>query len=76
MSATVHKDAYSNKNLETRIIEYDKSRNAKNPYKNQRQTDVFGTSDSYGWSTDKARQTANTERTSFTNHIRKHGFKF
>ena len=75
LCTTVHKDTYNKNNLEAKIKDYDKRRSEYNPYKIQRQEDVFGTSDSYGWSTDKARQTSNTERVSFTNHILKHGFK-
>ena len=75
MCTTIHKDTYKNNNLKAKITDYDKRRGELNSYKSQRNTDVFGTSKSYGWSTDKARQTSHPERISFTNHIRKHGFK-
>ncbi len=75
MSITLHKNTYNAKNLQKSIKDYDKRRQQKNPYKQQRQTVRYGTSSSYGWSTDKARQTSNTERLSFRHHIRKHGFK-
>ena len=75
MSATLHKDTYNNTSLKAGIKDYDKRREDINPYKSQRQIELYGTSDSYGWSSDKARQTSNTERLGFTTHILKHGFK-
>ena len=75
MSASLHKDKYDEKNLKASIKDYDKRREEINPYESQRQIDLYGPSDSYGWSSDKARQTSNTERLSFKGYIRKHGFK-
>ena len=75
MSATLHKNKYNNKSLKVSIKDYDKRREEINPYKSQRQIDLYGTSTLYGWSSDKARQTANIERLSFRNYIRKNGFK-
>ena len=75
MSASLHKNKYNEKNLKASIKDYDKRREEINPYESQRQIDSSGTSDSYGWSSDKARQTSHTERLSFKHYIRKHGFK-
>ena len=75
MSVTLHKDTYNNENLKVSIKDYDKRREEINPYKSQRQIDLYGTSDFYGWSSDKARQTSNAERLSFITYIRKHGFR-
>ena len=75
MSASLHKDKYNEKNLKACIKDYDKRREEINPYKSQRQIELYGPSDSYGWSSDKARQTSNTERLSFKNYIFKHGFR-
>ena len=75
MSATFHKDTYNNSSLKVSIKDYDKRREEVNPYSSQRQIDFYGISDTYGWSSDKARQTSNTERLGFTAYIRKHGFK-
>ncbi len=75
MSASLHKDTYNEKNLKESIKNYDKRREELNPYKSQRQIDVYGFSDSYGWSSDKARQTSHTERLSFKSYICKHGFR-
>lgn len=75
MSATLHKDRYNNKSLKVRIKDYDKRREEVNPYKSQRQIGSYGISGSYGWSSDKARQTSNTERLGFKTYIRKNGFQ-
>ena len=75
MSASLHKDTYNEKNLRANIKDYDKRREEISPYESQRQIDLYGLSDSYGWSSDKARQTSHTERLSFKHYIRKHGFK-
>ncbi len=75
MSASFHKDKYNEKNLKADIMDYDKRREEINPYESQRQIDLYGPSDSYGWSSDKARQTSNTERLSFKSYILKHGFR-
>ena len=75
MSASLHKDTYNEKNLKANIRDYDKRREEISPYESQRQIDLYGLSDSYGWSSDKARQTSHTERLSFKSYIRKHGFR-
>ena len=74
MSTSLHKDKYDEKNLKASIKDYDKRREEINPYESQRQIDLYGPSDSYGWSSDKARQTSNTERLSFKSYILKHWF--
>ena len=76
MSASLHKDTYNEKNLKAKIKDYDKRREEISPYESQRQIDLYGLSDSYGWSSDKARQTSHTERLSFKSYIRNHGFRF
>ena len=75
MSTTLHEDKYNDRSLKVSIKDYDKRREEINPYKSQRQIDLYGTSESYGWSSDKARQTSNTERLGFKTYIRNHGFK-
>lgn len=71
----VHKNRYDASSLADEIAKYDRRRQQKNPYRNQRQADKYGLSEDYGWSCDKARQTSTTDRISFSNHVRKHGFK-
>ena len=75
MSASLHKNKYNEKNLKASIKDYDKRREEINPYESQRRIDSYGTSESYGWSSDKARQTSHTERLSFKSYILKHGFR-
>ncbi|MFL2845041.1 MAG: nitroreductase family protein [Candidatus Puniceispirillaceae bacterium] len=75
MSVFLHKDTYNKKNLKANIRDYDKRREEISPYESQRQIDLYGLSESYGWSSDKARQTSHTERLSFKSYIRKHGFR-
>ena len=71
----VHKNRYDASSLADEVAEYDRRRQKKNSYKNQRQADRYGILEDYGWSLDKARQTSNTDRISFSNYVRKHGFK-
>jgi FMN reductase [NAD(P)H] len=75
MRLTVHKDSYSDHNLDAEITSYDERRGRVNPFRKQREPDRFGTKDNYSWSDDKARQTANTDRLSFVQYLQKNGHK-
>jgi len=75
MRLTVHKDTYDDQNLQTEIASYDERRGRVNPFRNQRETDRFGAKENYGWSDDKARQTANTDRLSFVRYLLRNGHK-
>jgi len=44
------------------------------PYRRQRRPEQFGEAPFYGWSEDKARQYAVSERADFGAFIRRHGF--
>lgn len=74
LAVTVHKDIYDDSDDAALIADYDKRRRSVNPYKTQRDVETFGQDADYGWSTDKARQTAHTDRLAFSQHIRAHGF--
>ena len=74
LAVTVHKDTYDDGDDAALIADYDKRRRRVNPYKTQRDVETFGQDADYGWSTDKARQTAHTDRLAFSQHIRAHGF--
>ena len=74
LAVTVHKDIYDDSDDAALIADYDKRRRSVNPYKTQRDVETFGHDADYGWSTDKARQTAHTDRLAFSQHIRAHGF--
>lgn len=74
LGATVHFDRYDADNIDDQIAAYDERRNNQMRYYNQRAPIVFGTSMSYGWSEDKARQYAQPERQDFGSFIRSKGF--
>ncbi|WNK01158.1 nitroreductase family protein [Thalassospiraceae bacterium LMO-JJ14] len=75
MRLTVHKDSYDDSNLEAEVESYDRRRSLTNPYGKQRNPDRYGSKENYGWSDDKARQTANTERLAFAAYIKRTGYK-
>jgi len=74
LTATVHKNRYSEDSLKTHIDAYDHRRHQMQPYRQQRNPEQFGEVEFYGWSEDKARQYAVPERTDFGQFIRNHGF--
>lgn len=74
MRLTVHKDSYDDSTLQDEIESYDRRRNETNVFRNQREPERYGTKEGYGWSDDKSRQTANTERQSFSAYIRRSGY--
>ncbi|MEM8812271.1 MAG: nitroreductase family protein [Pseudomonadota bacterium] len=74
LSATVHRNRYSDTDLEQAVTRYDRHRLAVQPYSKQRYTERFGTSGHYTWSEDKARQYAEPERETFGTFIRNQGF--
>ena len=75
LDVTIHRDRYDESGLKDKVEAYDVRRNTTQPYKTQRRPDTFGTSDSYGWSEDKARQYSVPERADFGAFVRRKGFK-
>jgi nitroreductase len=74
LPATVHRNRYTDATRD--VIEgYDRRRNAIFPYRQQRNVARFGTSPTYGWSEDKARQYAEQERADFGKFVNARGFK-
>ncbi len=74
LSATVHRNRYTDATRE--VVEgYDRRRNSIFPYRQQRNVARFGTSPTYGWSEDKARQYAESERADFGKFVNARGFK-
>lgn len=71
LSATVHIDRFSEDGIDETIKAYDKRR----PYTTQRFEKEDGHDPHYGWSEDKARQYARSERTDFGAFVRARGFK-
>jgi nitroreductase/FMN reductase [NAD(P)H] len=75
LDVTVHRNGYREDGLRDAIEDYDGRRAAAQPYREQRYVEMFGKSDSYGWSEDKARQYAVPERADFGAYVRARGFK-
>ncbi len=74
-SLRVHKDRYDEGDLDGAIAAYDARRNRTRPYAKPREPDRFGAVADYGWSEDKARQYAASERADFGAYIRRIGFR-
>ena len=74
LSATVHANKFSETDNEPLIAAYDQRKEAQQPYTAYQAADVFGKSESYGWSEDKSRQYALPERQSIGEFIRSRGF--
>jgi FMN reductase [NAD(P)H] len=75
LEVTVHRNAYREDGLQGAIENYDRRREAAQPYAQQRFVDSFGRAASYGWSEDKARQYAVPERADFGAYVRDRGFR-
>jgi len=74
LRATVHLDRFR-ETSDSDVAEYDAHRAQVQPYKTQRSPERFGTSDTYTWSMDKARQYSLPERVDFARFIKAKGFK-
>lgn len=74
MRLTVHKDNYDDSNLEAEVESYDRRRGQTNPFGKQRNPERYGSKENYGWSDDKARQTATSERLAFAAYIKRTGY--
>jgi nitroreductase/FMN reductase [NAD(P)H] len=75
LSATVHRDRFSETGIEQAVGTYDRRRHAVAPIRKQRSPELFGTADFYGWSEDKVRQYATPERAGWGAFVRKKGFR-
>ena len=75
LAATVHRNRFDNADAAGVIEAYDRRREGIKPMTAQRNTDLFGTSEFYGWSEDKARQYAQPEREDWGAYVRRRGFK-
>ena len=74
LGQTVHFDRYQETDLQAAVTNYDQDRAGIQPYKNQRFTETFGKSETYGWSEDKVRQYSRPERETFGAFLRAKGF--
>ena len=77
LDAFVHAERYDDTELERWIESYDARRHAALPLNpdRQRDPDRFGRADFYGWSEDKARQVAVSERGDFGAYVRSKRFR-
>ena len=77
LSCFVHEDKYDDSNLEADIDAYDRRRAARHapPKESWRDVAKWGEPDFYGWSEDKARQVAVTERDNLGPFVRAQGIK-
>ena len=75
LDLTVHRNGYREGDVRSAVEGYDRRREAAQPFREQRATDVFGKAEPYGWSEDKARQYAMPERADFGAYVRARGFK-
>ena len=75
LDVTVHRNGYREGGVREAIENYDRRREAAQPFREQRSVEAFGTSATYGWSEDKARQYAVPERADFGAYIRARGFR-
>lgn len=74
LAMTVHRDRYTDA-TDQAVRAYDKRRNGIFPYRAQRNVARFGTSSDYGWSEEKARHYASSERADFGAYVKRRGFK-
>ena len=77
LDAFVHADRYYDDDFEQWIASYDARRHAELPLDPDRQRDPgrFGHAEFYGWSEDKARQVAVSERDDFGDFVRSRRFR-
>lgn len=74
LALTVHRDRYADDDFGETIEIYDRRREALAPYREQRDTDVWGQAAEYGWSEEKARHYAQPQRSGFGAYVRSRGF--
>jgi nitroreductase/FMN reductase [NAD(P)H] len=75
LSATVHKDRFSEAGIREAVEAYDARRRSVAPYRTQRNVAQWGEDKAYGWSEDKARQYAKPEREDWGRFVRGKGFR-
>ena len=75
---TLHRDRYDDAAMPQFVAGYDAEREARHPtpLAKQRAPELFGTATHYGWSEDKARQSAQGEGAAFPPWLRATGFTF
>jgi nitroreductase len=74
LSVNVHTDRFTDDHARQDIEAYDRRREALQPARRQREPDIWGNAEPYGWSEDKARQYAVPLRTDFGAYLRRQKF--
>ena len=74
LDVTVHRNRYDENDLQSRVEGYDAYRQRNQPYATQLHESVFGRSENYGWSEEKARQYSVPQRQDFGTFICKKRF--
>ncbi len=75
LSATVHRNRFDETGIKETVEAYDRRRDAAQPVQAQRDIDMYGRADFYGWSEDKVRQYAKPERADWGAFVRAKGFR-
>jgi nitroreductase len=75
LDTTVITDHYRPRDLGGEIDAYDRRRQARRPYRRQRDPERWGTASFYGWSEDKVRQYGVPTRADFGAFVRAKGFR-
>ncbi|MBM3598568.1 MAG: NADPH-dependent oxidoreductase [Alphaproteobacteria bacterium] len=75
LAATLHTDRFGEADIRAQVEAYDRRRAAIQPYAEQRFAAEDGRAAEYGWSEDKARQYARSERADFGAFVRRKGFE-
>ena len=70
LDVTVHVDRFDETGIAAKIDGYDRRRDTRQPYREQRGVERYGKADFYGWSEDKARQYSEIQRADFGAFIR------
>jgi nitroreductase/FMN reductase [NAD(P)H] len=75
LDVTVHVDRFDESRVREKIEGYDRRRHALMPYRRQRRVRMYGESEFYGWSEEKARHYSVPERADWGAFIRSKRFK-
>jgi nitroreductase/FMN reductase [NAD(P)H] len=74
LAMNLHHDRYRESGWVEQLDGYDRRRERIAPFREQRDPDRFGVAPNYGWSEDKARQYAVSQRADFGAYVRRMGF--
>lgn len=75
LTHTVHRDTFKEDGLREAVEAYDVRRRGVAPYRTQRDVTKYGEDPAYGWSEDKARQYAVSQRADWGAFVKRKGFR-